>query len=403
MHFITSISLASSFIALTGAVPTLTERSINFCPDGQWYMSPELKCSSGFIGCVAQEKGDDVCSGQKRFNNDCFSTPGLGSFFNCPGNGFKGCTTNPSICDLKSSTSSSTSTDPAIQKTTVIPSVVPSVVPSLAPGSCRPGEGTFYNCATGFKGCSTDPTVCDPKPSNKPSVLPSVLPSTPTPVAPNSCQSWEGVFYNCANGFKGCSRDPTVCDKPAKPSTTPCASSTPIVSSVPTKPATPTPIPTGPATNPDCPFGGQFYVCAINGFRGCSTDPTICDPKPKTTTTPVAPVLSTPIICVLPTTTVTPVASGAAPKPTDMINPLPTTGKCSWQKGTQYVAPGQCSSGFVGCTGSELGDIKPVCDGPQRFWSTCPPNSGIYQNCATNGFVGCTTDVNVCDRKKGSF
>lgn len=331
MHLVTSISLASSLIALIGAAPTLTERSTDFCP-GQWYLSPELKCSSGFTGCVAQEKGNEVCSGQKRFNNDCWSTTGLGSFFDCSSNGFKGCSTNPRICDVKSSTS----TKPAIQE--------PSVTPSVVPGTCRPGEGTFYNCANGFLGCSTDPTVCDPKPSNKPPF--------PASEAPNTCQSWEGVFYNCANGFKGCSFDPTVCDKPAKPSTTP----------------------TAPVTNPDCPFGGQFYVCAINGFRGCSTDPTICDP-PKTPTTPA------------PTT----------PKPDDMVNPL--SGKCSWQKGTQYVAPGECSSGFVGCTGSELGDIKPVCDGEKRFWSTCPPNHGNYYNCGTNGFVGCTTDVNVCDRK----
>lgn len=328
MHLITSISLASSLIVLTGAVPTLTERSTNFCP-GQWYLSPELKCSSGFIGCVAQEKGGEVCGGQKRFSNDCWSTPGLGSFFDCSSNGFKGCSTNPRICDVKSSTSTSGS---ATQK--------PSVVPSLAPGTCRPDEGTFYNCATGFKGCSTDPTVCDPKPSN--------TPRTPVSSAPNTCQSWEGVFYNCANGFKGCSFDSTVCDTPSKPSTPP----------------------TAPAPSSDCPFGGSFYVCAINGFRGCSTDPTICDPK-----TP------------------------AAPTPADTVQPASATAKCSWQKGTHYVAPGECSSGFVGCTGSELGDIKPVCDGEKRFWGTCPPDHGIYQNCGAGGFVGCTTDIFVCDKK----
>jgi hypothetical protein len=329
MHFVTSISLASSLIVLTGAVPTLTERSTDFCPD-QSYLTGDIKCSSGFIGCVGYDKGSEVCNGQKRFFNDCSAASGLGSFYVCASNGFKGCSTNPRICDVKSSTSTDNS---ATQK--------PSAVPSLAPGTCRPGEGTFYNCANGFKGCSFDPTVCDTKPSIKP--------SAPVSSAPNSCQSWEGVFYNCANGFKGCSFDPTVCDKPAKPSATPIA----------------------PATNPDCPFGGQFYVCAINNFRGCSTDPTICDPKPS------AP---------------------AAPKPTDMVNPFSTTAKCSWQQGTQYVATGQCSSGFVGCTGSEVGDIKPVCDGEKRFWGSCPPNHGNYYNCA-NGFVGCTTDVGVCDRK----
>ncbi|KAF3036732.1 hypothetical protein E8E12_008207 [Didymella heteroderae] len=322
MHFITSISLASSLVVLTGAVPTLTERSASFCP-GQSYLTSEVKCSSGFIGCVAYDRGSEICNGQKRFFNDCSGASGLGSFFNCA-NGFKGCSTNPRICDNKSSTPA----DVSLTQT-------PSVVPSIAPGTCRPGEGTFYNCANGFKGCSTDPTVCDPKSNNK-------TPG-PAPQAPNTCQSWEGVFYKCANGFEGCSTDPTVCDKPST-------------------------VPTPPSTGSDCPAGSSFYVCAINGFRGCSADPKICD-------APSAP---------------------AKPKPSDTTTLPPTTAKCP--KDTWYVAPNECSSGFVGCTGSQLGEWTDVCPGEKKFWGSCPPKHGNYYNCA-NGFVGCTTDVGVCDKK----
>ncbi|KAH7361325.1 hypothetical protein BKA66DRAFT_611916 [Pyrenochaeta sp. MPI-SDFR-AT-0127] len=119
----------------------------------------------------------------------------------------------------------------------------------------------------------------------------------------------------------------------------------------------------------DCsgaPGLGSFYNCA-NGFSGCTTNVNICStsaPAPK----PVDP----------------------TPKPVD---PTPKSDTKSWTcpQGTWYAKTGECSSGFVGCTG----DSPNVCPGEKRFWGSCPPKHGNYYNCA-NGFVGCTTNDRIC-------
>ncbi|KAF1926643.1 uncharacterized protein M421DRAFT_6908 [Didymella exigua CBS 183.55] len=285
MHFFTSISLASSLIALAGAIPTLTERAFTFCP-GQSHLTPEVKCSSGFIGCAPYEKGSELCNGQKRFFNDCSGDAGLGSFFNCA-NGFKGCTTNPNICDTKPSTGSDTSSTP------------PSV-PSTAPGSCRAGEGTWYKCATGFEGCSTDHSVCD-----KPSTAPAA------PGTGSNCPAGSSFHVCASNGFRGCSTDALICDKPTAPAPAPVPAPAPKTADK--NPAAPSPVWSCPkdtwyARLNECGSGfvgctgsalgssvdvcagekrfwgscpaqhGNYYNCA-NGFVGCTTDVAVCDKK----------------------------------------------------------------------------------------------------------------------------
>ncbi|EON61878.1 hypothetical protein W97_01096 [Coniosporium apollinis CBS 100218] len=55
-----------------------------------------------------------------------------------------------------------------------------------------------------------------------------------------------------------------------------------------------------------------------------------------------------------------------------------------------------CSSGFVGCV--EYAKASEVCNGPKRFYNDCSalPGSGSFYRCASNGFIGCTTNANIC-------
>lgn len=255
MHFST-VSLVSALIALGGAIPTLTERSTNFCP-GESHLTADIKCSSGFIGCATYEKASQICNGPKRFYNDCSGAPGLGSFFNCA-NGFKGCTTNPRICDNKS--------------------------PPVTPEGCAAGSKWYICASNGFAGCSNDPRVCD-----------SV--TTPEPKRPDDCPA-EQSYYGCAaNGFRGCSADPHVCDAKSDPRPEPV----PMPNPAPTCPkgtwyVKPDECTSGfvGCTGADsdrfqklcggekqfwgsCPTGhGNYFHCA-NGFVGCTTDVGVCD------------------------------------------------------------------------------------------------------------------------------
>ncbi|KAH7355115.1 hypothetical protein BKA65DRAFT_497691 [Rhexocercosporidium sp. MPI-PUGE-AT-0058] len=201
--------------------------------------------------------------------------------------------------------------------------------------SCPTGHGNWYVCATGFKGCTTNTTICDPK-STAP--VPGSDPITP-PVDPTICSAGQS-YYVCANGFKGCSSDSTVCD----------------------------PKPVDPIVHPDgtwnCPAGQTYYNCAT-GFKGCGWDHTVCDPK-----TPVDP-------------------KPIDPKPVD-----PSTGNNGFcPAGTSYYDY-ESTSGFKGCTSTPAAYEN----GPRIYWGSCPTGLGNWYVCA-NGFKGCNTNTAVCDLK----
>merc|ERR1711977_656709 len=183
--------------------------------------------------------------------------------------------------------------------------------------SCPTALGNWYVCASGFKGCTTDTTVCD----KSSGWIPSVLPPVETETCPYGQQ-----YYVCATGFEGCSADTTVCD----------------------------PEPKDPEGS--CPFGQNYYVCAT-GFKGCSADTTVCDPKPKPCTTECDP------------------------------KPVPDT--CPY--GEQYYV---CATGFKGCTSTPA----LYQTAPRVYWGSCPTGHGNWYVCA-NGFKGCNTNTAVCDLK----
>merc|ERR1711981_1389018 len=185
--------------------------------------------------------------------------------------------------------------------------------------SCPTALGNWYVCANGFKGCTTDTTVCD----KSSGWIPSVLPPVETETCPYGQQ-----YYVCATGFEGCSADTTVCD----------------------------PEPKDPEGS--CPFGQNYYVCAT-GFKGCSADTTVCDPKPKPCTTECDP------------------------------KPVPDT--CPY--GEQYYDY-ESTSGFKGCTSTPA----LYQTAPSVYWGSCPTGHGNWYVCA-NGFKGCNTNTAVCDLK----
>jgi hypothetical protein len=180
MHFLTSVSLVSAFFALSSASPILNERSDDFCPGMLHYKPSDTQCPSGFLGCVAYADGDETCGGPKRFFNDCSGGPGLGSFYNCA-NGFRGCSTNPRICDTKSSAST--------------PSVTPPSNPPSTSTTCPPS--TWYagpnECPSGFVGCTGENKYCEgPKRFW------------------GTCPPDHGTYVVC-NGFVGCTTDKKIC------------------------------------------------------------------------------------------------------------------------------------------------------------------------------------------------
>jgi hypothetical protein len=179
MHLLASVSLVSLFSALSSALPTLSQRSDDFCP-GMFHYKPGNQCPSGFLGCVSWANGDDTCGGPKRFNNDCSGGPGLGSFYNCA-NGFRGCSTNPRICDIESSGPT--------------PPVIPPVNPPTTSGTCP--QNTWYArpsaCSSGFVGCTSESKHCEGEKRFW-----------------STCPPDHGTYVVC-NGFVGCTTDHKIC------------------------------------------------------------------------------------------------------------------------------------------------------------------------------------------------
>jgi hypothetical protein len=98
---------------------------------------------------------------------------------------------------------------------------------------------------------------------------------------------------------------------------------------------------------------GQYYTCDKNGFYGCSPNPDVC----------------------------------SQPGPEPPAQPIPGLERYDLcPPGWQWVAPGACPSGFVGC--SNPNDAE-VCAGMPVYATCNRPEYGTYKTCA-NGFFGCS-------------
>ncbi|PVH82180.1 hypothetical protein DL98DRAFT_514231 [Cadophora sp. DSE1049] len=310
------LAASTSMVSVSVAAPVNARASPPSCPAGTSYV--DYESTSGFKGCTATPA--EYQYGPRKYWSSC--PTGHGNWYVCA-NGFKGCTTDTTICDKPSGW-------------------IPSVLPPPETESCPYGQ-EYYVCATGFKGCSADTTVCDPDPKDPES---------------GSCP-YDQQYYVCANGFKGCSADTTVCDP---------------------KPETDT-----------CPYGEEYYVCAT-GFKGCSSDTTVCDPKPETETCPYGQQY---YVCAATgfkgcssDTTV------CDTKKTEPETGYPTTGNSKYcPAGTSYYDY-ESTSGFKGCTSTPA----PYQKAPRVYWGSCPTGHGNWYVCA-NGFKGCNTNTAVCDLK----
>ena len=205
MQFLT-VSIAATLLALTSAAPTtVTERANHPCP-GQDYITPAWGCSSGFIGCVPQSISTSVCTGPKRFFNDCSGAAGLGSFFRCADANnvvtFQGCSTNSNICNTVTGSGAQAPQPPQPQPPKPEqpkPEPPKPEQPAAAAPKWSCPAGTWYvpkgACSSGFFGCTADSSSFCAGPQKYWSTCP-----------PN-----HGNFYNCANGFIGCTTNARIC------------------------------------------------------------------------------------------------------------------------------------------------------------------------------------------------
>ena len=62
----TTVTLLTTLLSLASAAPTILAERASPCP-GQSYLTADVQCPSGFIGCVAYDQAGAVCQGPKRF------------------------------------------------------------------------------------------------------------------------------------------------------------------------------------------------------------------------------------------------------------------------------------------------------------------------------------------------
>jgi hypothetical protein len=182
--------LTALLATFSAAAPGASVISRNTQCPGMSHLDVSVKCPSGFVGCAPYEMASKICNGPKRFYNDCSASPGLGSFYRC--NGFVGCTTNQAICS------------PGNNKTPTTTSTASSSTASGTPGQKKPNKwscpaGAWYvgpgACTSRFVGCTVDsPTYC---------LGPKRFWST--------CPPNHGTYYVCANGFVGCTTNSRIC------------------------------------------------------------------------------------------------------------------------------------------------------------------------------------------------
>ncbi|KAJ9649477.1 hypothetical protein H2199_000252 [Coniosporium tulheliwenetii] len=196
MHFnpfVTAVSAIASIMTLTNAAPFGVSERSIICPPGTSYYSAG-SCNSGFVGCATLAQYSSACPGARRFYNDCGPNGDLGSYYNCA-NGFKGCTTDSNVCNP--ATPQTTPPAPGAKNTPTTPTKPSNPSP---PTTGRCPSGTWYvsenGCASGFIGCTANSGAVCPGPKR----------------FWGSCPTGHGNYYVCANGFKGCTTDTSVCN-----------------------------------------------------------------------------------------------------------------------------------------------------------------------------------------------
>ncbi|KAF2396991.1 hypothetical protein EJ06DRAFT_524447 [Trichodelitschia bisporula] len=113
------------------------------------------------------------------------------------------------------------------------------------------GLGNFYNCANGFIGCTTRTNVCDLKGLGGAEALPVQIPIVAEGVGENA--GWkcppDTTYFGagvCATGYLGClgNKNDVRCSGKVEPGV--------------------------------CPIGTGIYNVCGNGFKGCSTNVNMC-------------------------------------------------------------------------------------------------------------------------------
>lgn len=322
MHSSTFISAIPAIVAFLAIANAAPYAPGPSCPEGQDLIT-DGTCTSGFIGCVSSWHRDAVCNGPRRFWNDCSSASWTGNFYNCA-NGFKGCTTKTTICDT-----------PKVFRR------MPSVTPKSHP-LCPPSTPLYYaegQCPSNFIGCVDSARANEVCLGEKRFY--------------NDCHNAQGLGFwqNCQwnNNFKGCINDFDVCARKASGYTPSVNYPNPPV----TSPVYPPTVPSPPVTPPVYP-------------------PTVANP-------PVAPPVSPPT------------------KPVKPVTPDTPSKVCKADE--VYHAPSVCQSGFAGC--AKASNSVAICQDPVKLAPNSCPAGYSFFSCG-NGFKGCVVNDgrDVCGFKR---
>lgn len=144
------------------------------CPFGTQYYSSSI-CPSGFTGCLPPSSFGLVCgAGGLRFSNDCASSAGVvpagldvGHWHACA-NGFRGCTTDGTVCDRPSiKTGAGPQAGGSGHEDT---SAMPSFESNPTPGS----GGAHENGLSGSETVGWRPQATDRRPGNRQPVIPTL-------------------------------------------------------------------------------------------------------------------------------------------------------------------------------------------------------------------------------------
>jgi hypothetical protein len=223
MHAFTIVSLLAA-AAVTSAAPTPASQDPSVCVPGTGYYQVCSNawgvtfkgccltdaCSKGYCpsapsapGTNAEEPKPPVVSVPVSNPDPTVCAPGTGFFQSCS-NGFRGC------CKTDACGSSWC---PDYKYGTLEPvSAAPKAARAEDPTICAPGTGFFQVCSNAwgvtFKGCC--PTDACSK-GYCPSTSSTSTPPPKTTVDDTTCAPGTGVFYVCANGFRGCCKGADPC------------------------------------------------------------------------------------------------------------------------------------------------------------------------------------------------
>ncbi|KAH6959215.1 hypothetical protein DER45DRAFT_256466 [Fusarium avenaceum] len=182
---------------------------------------------------------------------------GVGQFFVCANNGFRGwCSNDP--CDKKWCSDFVEKTCDPVFITEPPKGKVPepedeghweeTVNPVVLPeGQCAPNTGFFQSCSNGFRGCCKS-DAC----SGKAPICPPTVAKRQTD--PTVCPPGSGFFQSCSNGFRGCCKGDA------------CAGSwCPDAQTLKVKVRSAT----AASSDGTCRPGTGFFQVCSNGFKGC--------------------------------------------------------------------------------------------------------------------------------------